>query len=848
MRLSRSPVRRLLSLAFAAALPALVASGAKEVDASRLLFQARSALDDALAPMAERLAREVYAAPNSTADQRLAALDLLFSAIEAQNDPTRLLATAKGDGPKGPPLPTDGRMALWQARALVLLGRPAEAASALQSAASTAEPSLAPLFALRLPATLLAAGDTNAALTAFARVVERPESGTEQDATKLEYARLLFGLQRKGDAVLQLKAWLSSAPAHQSPAADAARLLLAQLLLDGPDPQAAVAILQPLLDSSGTPPDVRAAALLCAAMAAELRADADAALSATELALTTAESPATQFASQSALVRLHCRRNQADRALAVLREVVRANLRSPEVAELQLDVTEALYRQQLYPEALQEAQNVIETQTDAAIEARAQHARGESLAAMGRFDEAALALLRAADLFVDRQKHADCLFRAAETLREADLHPQAVEALQRFQTQFPDSQLLSRAALLQGESLSQTAPADAERHLLTVAGRFPESPDGARALFLAAQLAATREDRSEAINRYTKAAELPAAPPDLRAACHVGRGLIHFRAFHFDVALSDFDQAAAQADGPVKDQALYLRTATLYNLGLEKESLDAALAFLESRPDSAWAPDVTYWLGRYFFNRQEFGAAEEHFVRFVEAWPTRPECDGALLWLARGRFAAKRYPEASATALSLIKEHPRSALVPEARLIHGEALCELMRFDEAILVFDELLTLHPDSPWTADALGRKGDALFTLGTDDQSRYQEGIAVYNALLARPGLPLDSQLQAAYKAGRCHEKSGQAEQALDLYYRAVVLRFLEAREAGTWPNERARAWFSRAALSAADLFEQQEQWASAISVLSRMAHEDVQGRTEAADRAKRLRLAHPSVVAP
>ena len=55
--------------------------------------------------------------------------------------------------------------------------------------------------------------------------------------------------------------------------------------------------------------------------------------------------------------------------------------------------------------------------------------------------------------------------------------------------------------------------------------------------------------------------------------------------------------------------------------------------------------------------------------------------------------------------------------------------------------------------------------------------------------------------------------------------------------------APAWFSRAALSAVDLHEQQEQWSAAVAILRRMAREDVPGRAEAADRAQRLQRDHP-----
>lgn len=835
----------------ALALLSLRAPGAGEpagLDRGPTLFQARAALADGLAPLAERLTAELLDSGKLAPPEWVEALDLHGAAILQQGKPGLLLQRldALASVAPGAPAAAQGLPALWRARALLALERPTEATEELRKALPDATGPIGARLRLELPSACLAAGDTNAALAAFQELREIPLAIPERAGARLEEARLLRRLSRAEEAEKCLETLLEGAAEEGGEALDRTRWQLAEWRLEREAYAAALPLLARLA-GTGTAPDVRTLALLGLSRIAEGTNDLAAATASAEAAVAAAQSLPAQWMARAGLTRLLLRSGTLERAREALRQTLELQPGHPDATRLQLEYADVLLRHEQPAAALPEYQAVLEGATDPALEAQAQRGRAECLVAIGRLAEAAVAFLRVAELAGDAAQREAFSFRAAELLRDAGLHAQAAESLARFQASFPESPLAPRAALLQGECLAAVAPAEAEAHYLALARRFPETPEAARALFQAAQLAAARDAPTLAIERYEEVNRHPRADPALQGSSQVGAGLIHLHRFHFDRALQDFEQATAR-EGPAGEQARYLRAVALYNLGREEDAIEACRRFLEELPESPWAPDATYWMGRYHFNRQQFEEAERYFLRFVETWPTRPECDGALLWVARARFALKRWPEASAVALQLIRDFPESPLLAAARLVHGESLCERMRFDEAILAFDELLALHPESPWAVQALGRKGDSLFTLGTDDVARYRESIAVYQALLARPKLPLDMQLQAAYKIGRCHEKAGQIEPALEQYYRGVILRYAEARDNGVWPNERARAWFARAALSASDLYEQREQWTTAVAILQRMADENVPGHADAAERARRILREHPAAARP
>ncbi len=819
-------------LSSAALLPAQPADGSAAV---QLLFKSRLALEDSQPELAENLAREVLALPEVTSTEYTDAFELTLASLAARGETAELLASL-------PASPSPALATWWHAKAL-LSSQPAAAATILRDGLPDATAELRPRFLQLLPTSLLAAGETNAALTAYSECLTLSDDIAGVVVTKLDYANLLLHLNRQEEATTLLQSWLGDRENSQSPETQQASLLLARLLLDGSDPQQAVPLLEPLLEDEAAAPDLRSAAALGLAAAADSRQDSEAARTARELARKLAITPAAQFAALADLALHLAQHESAPAALPLLDEAMQLNAPLLEVARLRYEIARTLLQQQHYSEALAEIQKVAEISTTSTLEARTQRLRGEILAQLGRPEEAAVALLRAAEVSTNELFQSACLFKAAESQRDADAHAAAAATFQNFLTRFPDAELAPRAAFLRGDSLAQQDREEAERYLLTLPELFPETPESARAVFKAAQLAADREALEIARQRYRQVIEAPAAPDELRAAATLGTGLLHFRAFQFDKARTEFERAMQSDNDTVADQAAYLRAAALYNEGLEEQSLTAATDYLSERPHSAWVPDVIYWLGCYFFNRQQFEESIRYFEKFVEDWPVRHEHDGALMWLARARYELKQHAEASAGALRLVREHPRSPLAAEARLLHGEALCELMRFDEAIIVFDELLTLHPGSESAIRALGRKGDALFTLGTDAPARYEESIATYDILLSVPELPLDSRLQAAYKIGRCHEKAGRPAMARDIYYQKVVLPFIEAKQQSQPLNDRARAWFSRAALNAAELYEKEQDWAAAIGVLLRMSRENVPGKVEALERARRLRRDHP-----
>ena len=520
-------------------------------------------------------------------------------------------------------------------------------------------------------------------------------------------------------------------------------------------------------------------------------------------------------------------------------------------------------------------------------EAAVLHLRAAALAEMGNHDEAAAAHLRAAEFAA---ASGDAAARAAELLAAASEqraagHPRAAAAtLEQLQAADPPASLRAAAAFLAADCLEDDDPAASLAAFLAVGEGFPDAPESPAAFYRAAKLAAEAADpadtnalaeaealfaRAGGLDAPGRAAALDAlgkladaatnAPPDaatavdarpadaaapgaalaavdpdderaaeaLRAASMLGTALVSLKGGRFADALPLLDNVAATPyGGAASEQAAALRPSVLVALGRPAEALAAYTVFTNANPGSAWLPDVRFWRAAHAFDEGDWALAADLLAGYARDFPGTDRAEHALHCAAVSLLRANRFEEVGGAVRELATAFPSSALLPASRFAHGEALCRLLRFDEAADLFRDLVAA--DDPGLAVRAGvRLGDCLFTLGGDAPARYGDSLAAYRAALASPAcaaLGLDA--ECAFKIGRSLEKAGRADEALRHYYEAVLLPYEAA------PRAEAAPWYSRAVFAAAALLRARGDAAGADTLLGRLARSALPGAEEAA----------------
>jgi TolA-binding protein len=526
-----------------------------------------------------------------------------------------------------------------------------------------------------------------------------------------------------------------------------------------------------------------------------------------------------------------------DTGAAMLKTAIRADPGRPEAARAQLALADACAAAGRFDRADDEYRIYLEAFADPAGTTTALRGRAWALLRRGRPGEAASVFQKAAESTTNPAARAECLFKAADALHADGRFAQAAHGYEAVADAADDPALAARARLMAADATDRGGDsAAAERLYLDVAARHAAAPEASEALLRVAMLRERRNAIDEAIDAYTRAMDATTNAGQ-RGRALIGRGRAQSRAYRFEAARADF--ARAETESPAAaDEAAYLSALALYGLGRDDEADRACRAFLERYRTSPLRADATLWLARHQYNQGVYEDAQRLFLAYVAEWPGGGWADAALLWAGRAAFRRTAYAEAVEQLARLAREYPSSPRLAEGRFVQADALGELARFEEAILLLDEIVTRFPESEWAAQAWGRKGDCLFSLGAESPARYEEALKAYAMVTARPDVSAELALQAEFKAGRCLEKLQRTDAAIDQYYTRVVVRFLRERSEGVWHNEAAQTWFAKAAFQLADMLEARDDIEQAMRVLQRVVQADVAGREEARARIQRL----------
>ncbi len=417
-------------------------------------------------------------------------------------------------------------------------------------------------------------------------------------------------------------------------------------------------------------------------------------------------------------------------------------------------------------------------------------------------------------LLVKQERHEDVLKRSA-TLEE------------RFPSAAQLPEALYAAALAQVELQGLESGLQS---LSRLAQRFPGHPTSEKALMQRGHLLHRYTRMERALGAYN--AYLDTYPEgQYRLDAMTDKGIVAYHLGLFELALSQFDAVLKMDPNSARAaQAECLRGWSLYLVGRDRDALEAGRNFLRRYPDSELVPDVRFWLAEMAFNRGEAKEAEAEFTA-VASQEDLPLDRRGRAWFLAGRAALLREEQADslvhfARAQELV---PDAAYIPDLLFFQGDALTQLDRFNEAIAVFDRLISQHPDSYLVHAARGRKGDCLFTIGQEDPKRLEQALASYQQVLESPGAAAELRLQALYKTGRSLQELGKEDEARRQFER-VVYRYTQD-QAGL--GKLASRWFVLAVTEAAQSYEREQEWREAIFLYRKL----VEARLPESDEAQR-----------
>ena len=826
--------------AFLAALLAVAALAGATND----LAVARRALGDGLWQVAARHAGSAASDPAQRTSARLVELEALAGAGRPAEILARLDAWKDADG---------DAFRYWRAWAHVELGDPGQARAVLE--APFADPVHAGL-ALRLAARIeSAAGDPAAAFRYFAQASAALTNDAVARAQNAEeWARALAAAGKAAEGLDVLRT--SGASAQKGAFGDAARLLEADLLERKGDAQGSLQVLEKLV-AGGSNTSERAFVLAACGLSERFLS-----AGATNLAVRVASNAVARAANPD----LACRAgytlgfallsSPSNRAagVALVTGLVRKYPENPLSGEAQLRLADGLLAAGDAAGAVREYDILLQAYPSHALDAHVLEGRGWAFLRLGRRAEAVGLFARAAQVATNAEVKARCAFKQAEALAADGRHEEAAAVFGSIgHPGFRDS-----ARFLQADALAHAKQsAQALEIFRAIFAEGGESAVEAELRVATLELALGHvEPAVEAYDRVLSETAPRKPAPEQRVRALSGRGRARYRAYRFADAQRDFAEVA-RLEPARRDEMDFLSALCLYGDGRDREAYDAGRRLLSTVADTPLRGDLQMWLAKYDAGRREWTSAIAGF----EACAANRHVDDsrrveALVRAIRCAVAMPDYPKAvelagcvatnAVAVAALAKARPESALVAEALVLQGEALIELARFDEAVLVLDRAGHV-PAPPAVLRRAGMaRADCLFAMGADDAKRYRGALEAYRALMRDDDLPDSQRISAAFKCGRALEKLGSLEEAADQYYSKVVLFYWDAVRPDAadgsrrrWFDGNARAVFARAAFILADYYEARGELDQARKLLSYVVAARVPAADEAGRRIARLK---------
>ncbi len=162
---------------------------------------------------------------------------------------------------------------------------------------------------------------------------------------------------------------------------------------------------------------------------------------------------------------------------------------------------------------------------------------------------------------------------------------------------------------------------------------------------------------------------------------------------------------------------------------------EAKRILLNQLQGDAGNPEVLFYLGKV----EEAGSlSREYLENMIRCSPDWIESEEANLLISQYEFCKGMNVSAIELTRGFKKNYPQSESLPEVLWIWGCSFLAMNQPDSALLQFQEILRLFPDSDWAQWALLGRGDCLFAAESYDQaaSEYHQVLDDYQYSEAFP----------------------------------------------------------------------------------------------------------------
>lgn len=387
------------------------------------------------------------------------------------------------------------------------------------------------------------------------------------------------------------------------------------------------------------------------------------------------------------------------------------------------------YELNLWREANQAFEEVIDRYTDSDLMGEALLHRGNTFIALGDFDAALEMFNRAIDLqAAPLALKEEIIFQKAWLLYRNRKYRESAPGFLDLFEQNTDAAKAGESLFWAAESYFQLNNySRADRLFRQYLREFPSGRHMDAAHYALGWTYFKQEDYQRAIpefERFLSAYRDETGSVPYRSDAQLRLADSYFALKQYPDAVRVYGRLAGDGD----DYALYQIGQAYSNAGDTFEAISTLRRLLEEYPVSEWREEAQYSLGYLYFLSQD-------------------------------------YEQAIAAYKQLIQTYPRDPLAAKAQYGIGDAFFNEGRLGASVDAYNEVLQNYPNSPFTSDAAAGIQFALMASGNEDQAD-----VIIDAFAANnPNSPVIDQL--LFRQAEVKYQSGRIDEALAEFHRFV-----------------------------------------------------------------------------
>jgi tetratricopeptide (TPR) repeat protein len=247
-------------------------------------------------------------------------------------------------------------------------------------------------------------------------------------------------------------------------------------------------------------------------------------------------------------------------------------------------------------------------------------------------------------------------------------------------------------------------------------------------------------------------------------------------------------------------------------MGDEGEALNRFQSLRAKYPDSNLTPEILWWLGAYYYRRENLDLARRYFETIIKDFPKDNLVADAYYALGSICEEENNYPEAIDKFKKVI-EAAEPDLAGQATVAIADIFMKRNELDSAIKTYEQACQNYPN---LTVLLYPKIADIYKL----QGKYEEAIAFYHKGLALSSIKQMNTLQ--FKIAECFQEQAKLDEAIEEYLKIMYL----------YPQDKSLV--TKALIRAAQIYEDKGRFKEAVDVYRKVISLDVEEAKYAQER--------------